>query len=378
MEALSDAVARVADWRERAKEMADENLSEMEALVETMDPSSMRVAPAPFETEATVDRFEWQRARSLRERQNVAAHEADKAALAAIVRCNPQSALEKDQTKTVKYTVNVTRERVVPGGCCSKPKVNKIHVVESRERDETVPAWGWGVGQHDDGTWKGVEIDPDSGLVVRLDLTGSLVTVFPEEAVMRGMTKLEGVRVSGDSGGRFLPLDEVLIEGVIRNTGDVGKVVELMETHAGRPDVQECACRALTKLTWDDDNEVRAGKAGAVEAVVSAMQRHADSAGVQEHACWALKNMTVNADNEVRAGKAGALEAVLSAMQRHADTAAVQEQACWALRYMSNNADNKVRAGEAGAVEAVRAAMQRHADSAVVQEQGKIALQRLE
>ena len=88
--------------------------------------------------------------------------------------------------------------------------------------------------------------------------------------------------------------------------------------------------------------------------------------------------MTLNDDNKVRAGKAGALEAVLSAMQRHADTAAVQEQACWALRYMSNNADNKVRAGEAGAVEAVRAAMQRHADSAVVQEQGKIALQRLE
>ena len=54
-------------------------------------------------------------------------------------------------------------------------------------------------------------------------------------------------------------------------------------------------------MTIDDnstatgENQVLAGKAGAIDAVVEAMRAHVDNAGVSEQACWAIRNIC--ADN---------------------------------------------------------------------------------
>ena len=50
-------------------------------------------------------------------------------------------------------------------------------------------------------------------------------------------------------------------------------------------------------------------------------------AGVQERGCWALNNLTYDPDNMVKAGSAGAIECVLAAMRAHAGHTGVQAQA---------------------------------------------------
>jgi hypothetical protein len=70
-----------------------------------------------------------------------------------------------------------------------------------------------------------------------------------------------------------------------------------------------------------DNNQVKAGSAGAIEAAVAAMRAHPTSAAVQDWACVALvgmNRMTANDDNRVKAGSAGAIEAVVAAMGAHA------------------------------------------------------------
>ena len=42
------------------------------------------------------------------------------------------------------------------------------------------------------------------------------------------------------------------------------------------------------------DNQVKAGRAGAIDAIVSAMKTHSNNAGVCDAGCGALKNITVN------------------------------------------------------------------------------------
>ena len=43
-----------------------------------------------------------------------------------------------------------------------------------------------------------------------------------------------------------------------------------------------------------DENQVLAGKAGAIDAVVAAMRAHVGNAGVSENACRAMYNICVN------------------------------------------------------------------------------------
>ena len=45
---------------------------------------------------------------------------------------------------------------------------------------------------------------------------------------------------------------------------------------------------------FTDDNQVKAGGAGAIEVIVIAMKTHSNNAGVCEHGCGALRNITVN------------------------------------------------------------------------------------
>ena len=52
----------------------------------------------------------------------------------------------------------------------------------------------------------------------------------------------------------------------------------------------------FTGLT--DDNQVKAGRAGAIDVITSAMKTHSNNAGVCEAGCWALKNITVNGTSQ--------------------------------------------------------------------------------
>jgi hypothetical protein len=58
-------------------------------------------------------------------------------------------------------------------------------------------------------------------------------------------------------------------------------------------------------------------------------------AGVQERGCWALNNLTYDPDNMVKAGSAGAIECVLAAIRAHAGHAGVQAQAAAALKALA-------------------------------------------
>ena len=51
-------------------------------------------------------------------------------------------------------------------------------------------------------------------------------------------------------------------------------------------------------LGFTDDNEVMAGRAGAIDVIVSAMKTHSNNAGVCEAGCGALKNITVNGKSQ--------------------------------------------------------------------------------
>ena len=50
-----------------------------------------------------------------------------------------------------------------------------------------------------------------------------------------------------------------------------------------------CVCNQIA-----GENQVLAGKAGAIDAVVAAMRAHVGNAGVLEQACWAMWNICVN------------------------------------------------------------------------------------
>ena len=47
-----------------------------------------------------------------------------------------------------------------------------------------------------------------------------------------------------------------------------------------------------------DDNQVKAGRAGAIDVIVSAMKTHSNNAGVCEQGCGALSNITANGTSQ--------------------------------------------------------------------------------
>ena len=51
-------------------------------------------------------------------------------------------------------------------------------------------------------------------------------------------------------------------------------------------------------LGFTDDNQVKAGGAGAIDVIVSAMKTHSDNAGVCEQGCGALWNITANGTSQ--------------------------------------------------------------------------------
>ena len=51
-------------------------------------------------------------------------------------------------------------------------------------------------------------------------------------------------------------------------------------------------------LGFTADNQVKAGRAGAIDVIVSAMKTHINNAGVCEHGCGALRRITVNGTSQ--------------------------------------------------------------------------------
>ena len=51
-------------------------------------------------------------------------------------------------------------------------------------------------------------------------------------------------------------------------------------------------------LGFTDDNQVKAGEAGAIDVIVSAMKTHSNNAGVCYYGCGALRNITANGTSQ--------------------------------------------------------------------------------
>ena len=51
-------------------------------------------------------------------------------------------------------------------------------------------------------------------------------------------------------------------------------------------------------LGFTADNQVKAGRAGAIDVIVSAMKTHSNNADVCEAGCGALRNITVNGTSQ--------------------------------------------------------------------------------
>ena len=51
-------------------------------------------------------------------------------------------------------------------------------------------------------------------------------------------------------------------------------------------------------LGFTADNQVKAGRAGAIDVIVSAMKTHNNNAGVCEAGCGALWNITLNGKSQ--------------------------------------------------------------------------------
>jgi hypothetical protein len=428
--ALKDAKHRVVDWRERAKEMPDEDLATVESCAKAMNAASMRVTPVAYTRAMPAQRGEWQRARSLREREYFAAREADKEALIEILRLNPESCLAKEIRSVTQKTV--LTEVAVPGGCCGLLSPRRHTVASEHETEEKLASWGWGVGEHDIlnkgdiQSWGGVEIDVDSGLVARLDFAGAHgVYALPDAGVMRGMSKLSGIRLTNTGG--YMPVIEALqstpaareeqqrreeverkrreemeqkrLEEKKRREEEEGRQRALAREEQKRREEVERKRREemeqkrleeekRTKRREEEEGRQRAlaavmealsehGEEYDIEAVAAAMRAHSGHAEVQQRACRALVNLTTGSNQEkiTRAGKAGAVEAVAAAMRAHSGHAEVQQWACQALcNVVVNNEENKARAGKAGAIEAVAAAMRAHSGTAEVQQRACRAL----
>ena len=52
-------------------------------------------------------------------------------------------------------------------------------------------------------------------------------------------------------------------------------------------------------LGFTADNQVKAGRAGAIDVIVSAMKTHSNNAGVCEAGCGALNSITFNGTSQI-------------------------------------------------------------------------------
>jgi hypothetical protein len=399
--ALKDAKHRVADWRERAKEMPDEDLATVESCAKAMNAASMRVTPVAYTRAMPAQRGEWQRARSLREREHFAAREADKAALVEILSLNPESCLARETRSVTQKTV--LTKVAVPGRCCGLLSPRRHTVASEHQTEQKFASWGWGVGEHDVlnkgdiQAWGGVEIDLDSGLVTRLDFVGAHgVYALPDVGVMRGMSKLSGIRLTNTGG--YMPVIEALRstpaaarEAQKRREEEERKRLEEEERkrleEVERKRLEEVERKRLEeeerKQREEEEGRQRAlaavmrvlsedGETDDVEALAAAMRAHLGNAEVQKNACRALSSLAAGTNDEkkIRAGKAGAVEALAAAMRAHPRHAEVQQWACSALSSLASgiSQENRTRAGKAGAVEALEAAMRAHSGHAKVQQ----------
>ena len=99
-----------------------------------------------------------------------------------------------------------------------------------------------------------------------------------------------------------------------------------------------------------EENQVKAGGKGGIEAVVKAINTHKDNKEVCREGCRALRNIiskdckkcpTTNNtncktdENELRAGEAGAIEAILDVLKEHTNNLEVCKQGCDALDNMT-------------------------------------------
>lgn len=80
-----------------------------------------------------------------------------------------------------------------------------------------------------------------------------------------------------------------------------------------------------------------------MEALVATLAAHPHLASVQTQGAWCLRNLTTIDENELRAGDAGAAEVLVVALRAFETQAEVVEHVLRALKNMTNADSNKVR-----------------------------------
>ena len=113
-------------------------------------------------------------------------------------------------------------------------------------------------------------------------------------------------------------------------------------------DVKMAAAEALWNLSFNDDNAVAIGRAGAIAPLVALLSA-GGSDKVKELAAGALGNLAINPDNEVAIAQAGAIAPLVALLSR-GGTDEVKEAAARALGNLACNADTKVTIAQAGAI----------------------------
>jgi len=101
--------------------------------------------------------------------------------------------------------------------------------------------------------------------------------------------------------------------------GAIQTIVQVLEGHRERAQVQQRGCGAIFSLTWTDEAaQNQASEAGAVVAVTEAMTAHTSVAGVQEYGAMALMALTAaHEGNQAEVAKSGALKQVMKTMRAH-------------------------------------------------------------
>ena len=110
-----------------------------------------------------------------------------------------------------------------------------------------------------------------------------------------------------------------------------------------------------------DENVVMAGKSDIINVIIKAMGIHINSPGVCEYGCVALSNIASDGNlkkrsqfgnsfhnlfvfldkNEIKAGKAGAIEVVIKAIGTHTSNKRICEKGCRALSNLTSNGKKK-------------------------------------
>lgn len=149
----------------------------------------------------------------------------------------------------------------------------------------------------------------------------------------------------------------------VKTRGLAATEIDAMREKPSDVDVQERACRSLTRIASEDKAaQTAVGAAGGVEVVIAAMRSHLKSVAMQEAGCFFLANIAAgNAANQGVISATGGIECAIAALRAHGQAAAVQENACVALGNLaSGHRANQAAIATAGGVACVVATMRAH------------------